>query len=86
MDVANSRAARTQIGMMLDDGVLTVRRGLNSRADQMAKFTRIRSPPRTPQPAAQCLTAPCLADVLIADDWRPHGDSNPGYRRERAVS
>ncbi len=19
-------------------------------------------------------------------DWRPHGDSNPGYRRERAVS
>jgi len=18
--------------------------------------------------------------------WRPHGDSNPGYRRERAVS
>ena len=19
-------------------------------------------------------------------DWRPHGDSNPGYRRERAMS
>jgi sulfotransferase family protein len=24
--------------------------------------------------------------LLEAQDWRPHGDSNPGYRRERAMS
>jgi hypothetical protein len=28
---------------------------------------------------------PSLATGLDLESWRPHGESNPGYRRERAV-
>ena len=40
LDVSNSRAARNQIGAMLDDGVLAVRRTLDNRADQLARMAR----------------------------------------------
>jgi adenylate cyclase len=40
MDISNTRAARTQIGSMLDDGVLSIRRTLDLRAEQLNKMTR----------------------------------------------
>ena len=33
-----------------------------------------------------CAPMRAYSHVLIGKLWRPHGDSNPGYRRERAMS
>ena len=33
-----------------------------------------------------CWALTALQDLGTGVSWRPHGDSNPGYRRERAMS
>jgi hypothetical protein len=41
---------------------------------------------RTPVTAVKGRCPRPLDDRVIYMNWRPHGDSNPGYRRERAMS